>query len=77
MITMLGEEEPAAQEECKGGEANPADIFEQMMSSFGRGGRGGRGRGGCHGGRGGPFKHMLNQFMNNFGNNEQFKQKFE
>lgn len=79
MITMLGEEEPEAQEESKGGQQDPADFIGQMINQFGRGGHGGRGgRGGCgRGGRGGPFKHMLNQFMNNFGQSDEFKQKFE
>lgn len=45
-----------------------------MGQHGGRGGRGGGrgGRGGCGGGRGG-FKHMLNQFMGNFGNDSEGK----
>lgn len=83
MITMLDEEEkPAQQEEQKGAEPgpqNPMAFFQQMMGQHGRGGFGGpRGRGsrGGHPGRGGcggmgggmPWKHMLKQFMGNFGN---------
>jgi len=75
--------QPAAtqQEEAKGepaqqAEQNPMQMFQKMMGQFGgRGGHGGRGgRGGCggmggHGGRGGmPWKHMMKQFMGNFGN---------
>ena len=83
MITMLGEEEPAAanteQEEAKGEAQNPMQFFKQMMGQFGGrgGGRGGRGgRGGCGmGGRGGmggggPWKHMMKQFMGNFGKDD-------
>jgi len=54
-------------------------FVSQMMNAFrggagrGRGGFGGRGgRGGCGrgGGHGGPFKHMINEFMQKFGNGE-------
>ena len=73
MITMVDEEQPQ-QEECK----NPMDFLNQMMQQFGgqggfggcgRGGRGGRGGGrGGRGGHGGPpFRHMMQQFMQNFG----------
>ena len=79
MITMLNEEPASAQEESKGGPENLQNFFQQMMGQFGqRGGRGGRGGRGCHG-RGGGFRHIMQQFLNNCGNwsSDEFKDKME
>jgi hypothetical protein len=81
MIVVADEEDKkeAEAEESKGQHQNqdPMQFVSQMMNAFrggrGRGGFGGRGgRGGCGrgGGHGGPFKHMINEFMQKFGNGE-------
>lgn len=72
MITMLGDENPTAEENAEVDPKDPAAFINQMMQAFGgRGGRGGRGRGHCggRGGRGGfgPFKGMIHEFMNKMG----------
>lgn len=71
MITMLDEQDPAAEkEEAK----DPKNFINQIMKAFGGQNRGGRGgRGGRHCGRGGRgdgppmFKQMIQQFMSKMG----------
>ena len=81
MIVVADEEDKkeAENEESKGQHQNqdPMQFIGQMMNGFrggpGRGGRGGfggrGGRGGCGRG-GGPFKHMINDFMQKFTSGE-------